>query len=256
MDTPRIDVARLRTVAFACIAAGAALVAVGNGVGWRRAEARARGLEAEALRAQGYVVAAEASNRELTSKLGALRQQVDELKAAGVAKKVDSVLTWRTAPARVTVTASAPPASLGAPGPAAGDPVGVPGESSPNAPEQVALELDVRGREARLETREGNQMLVGEVEVWQTDVDPDALLATLPYDVDATDLVRATRPRVRRWGAGPVLGLTGGKVALGAIVAAPEAEVFGGRIGIRPFASLLAAPDGEASISGGVLFTF
>jgi hypothetical protein len=114
----------------------------------------------------------------------------------------------------------------------------------------------VRGREARIETREGNEILVGEVEVWQTDVEPDALLATLPYDVDATDLVRSRRPRVRRWGVGPAVGLTSGKIALGAIVAAPEAEVFGGRIGLRPFASLLATPDGDAALAGGVLFTF
>lgn len=171
---------------------------------WRdRAADVERELEAERARAHGLVVAREATEQELernVADIELLEQEIRRIREVAEARPTE-VVRWRTGEIRVDtkpafgvqVFASRQPAFGEHEFPSEPDVV-----DCPDLPEELVFEI--RGAEARLESRCGNLFLAGAVELWMIDPPPPRKLGEAPFATEATRLERpsrAVRPPLR-----------------------------------------------------------
>lgn len=164
-----------------------------------QAEAEAARMELQGWRAAK--VKAEDDLAVVTSQAHHLEEEIAELaEALGRRPKVRETVRWRSKEIAV-------PGGLleGMVWPEEDEPYEaapeLPGEPS-EAPE---IRFQVRGTEARVESRAGNLFAVGEVELWKTFPPPEALLGTAPWEATVTELSVDEPPKRKR---GPyVLGV-------------------------------------------------
>lgn len=193
--------------------------------------------EAKRLTAEGLLVSETASRREVEEELGSLRGQIDSMATLlGRKPKVVEVVKWRTNEIPIPV----PAARRECPD----------GTAAPPCP-PVAIE--VAGREARLETVNGNTVAVGEIDVWRTAPLPREKVATVPWEVDGSKLVRIEKPALSpRWYVGGQVGVLNSKFALGPVVVGPPLRLF--RIEARPVVGGLVNPGWDTTAYAGVAF--
>lgn len=101
--------------------------------------------------------------------------------------------------------------------------------------------LDISGRKA----------LIGAAEFWRLTPPPPAKIWGGDLNVDAGTISAMPPPRLTRWMAGPIAGVSGQGAMLGAVVLTPERRVW--RITGRGMAGLMAG-QGDAVVWGGVVF--
>lgn len=166
-----------------------------------QAEAEAARMELRGWRAAK--VKAEDDLAVVTSQAHHLKEEIAELtEALGRRPKVRETVRWRSKEIAVPggllegmVWPDEPEGSL-------------PSEGYKNADEQPAapeIRFQVRGTDARVESRAGNLFAVGEVELWKTYPPPEALLGTAPWEASVTELSVDGPPKRKR---GPyVLGV-------------------------------------------------
>lgn len=173
------------------------------------AAALAVALEAEELRAEGFLVAQEASRRELTAALddqGALRAEIDRLgEALGARPRVREVTKWRTSEIEVPVDRFLPGACP------------PPGET-PASAGTPSVSFEARGAEARLVAREGNTVATGVVELWKTKPPPEELLGTAAWQTPLSQILVATERRPTPWRVIAMLGATTDEQVEGGLV--------------------------------------
>lgn len=197
--------------------------------------------QAEALSERGYAVAERAKARELEARLGELAPEVERLRdQLGRKAPVREVVRWRTPDATVWPGGS-PPA-----GPVdtcdGGDGTLTVGPCPP-------VVVRAEGAEARLETREGNVVAIGSVDLVRTSPEPVERFR-VPWESAELTLPPAEPARVR-WSFGPAVGLTSEGWVAGAVALPPPARV--GRVELRPMVGLMVGPSGEFVASGGLV---
>lgn len=145
----------------------------------------AKTVEAALAREEGLVVASDVREGELKRSLGQLaelQEEVDKIRALAPKAEVKEVVRWRTK--RIDV----PGERLILP---VFDPTLVP-DCDPAIPQDPLAELpvyafDVRGAEARIESRAGNLFAAGVVELWMLEPE-EALLGTAAWESEDVSL--------------------------------------------------------------------
>lgn len=199
-------------------------------------------VQADLLTEQGYAVAERVKARELEARLGELAPEVERLRdQLGRKATVREVVRWRTAD--VTVWPGGPLDPDAPPLPECADDAGPGGLDCP--PVVVRAE----GAEARLETREGNVVAIGSVDLVRVSPEPEERFR-VPWESAELTLPPAEPTRVR-WSVGPAVGLTSEGWVAGAVALPPPARV--GRVELRPVVSLMVGPSGEYVASGGLV---
>lgn len=194
-----------------------------------------RAREADRLRIEGFEVSGLASQRELMrvmDRAATLADQVRRLKRDAGRVQVREVVRWQTREVEVPVP-------------------GVPVECEECGAAVACPEVAVAvsGTEARVETRRGNWLALGEVTVERTQPPPREVVATVPWQADLTRYMRAPEPHAARWMAGPAVGVSGDGALVGGMVLAPERALW--RAKIRP-AGLLLAGQGQGVVGVGI----
>lgn len=194
-----------------------------------------RAREADRLRLEGFETAGLADQRELMrvmDRAATLAEQVRRLKREAGRVEVREVVRWQTREVQVPVP-------------------GAPAEceecGAPVACPEVAVA--VSGTEARVETRRGNWLALGEVTIERTQPPPREVIATVPWQADLTRYLRAPEPTSPRWMAGPALAVSGEGAMGGAVILGPERVAW--RTRIRP-AGLLLAGQGQGVVGVGI----
>jgi hypothetical protein len=173
---------------------------------WGRAADAERIAEARQLLAQGAIVEQQLAQQALARAVEdshGLERQLHRLRRQLEGRpKFRELTRWRTQEIEVPVDRLVPGATVAVPCPA--------GE---------ALAFDIRGAEARIETRAGNTVLVGQAQLWRVRPPPEEQLGSAEFLADASELVVAReRARARRWRLTPYLGLSSEPAAvLGAV---------------------------------------
>lgn len=200
--------------------------------------------EAATLRADGLAVAERVSQRQLREAIedaDALREQIAQ---APRGSEVKEVVRWKTKSTPIPLPTECPGSS---------SPPNEPGSAtSPPSPAPFSVRLE--GTQASLQTKAGALFVVGSVDVIQVTPEPEKVLATLPWEADATRYLTAAPPAKRRsgWGLGPAVGLVDGSWVYGAAATGPA---IGGRVALQPAAWALAG-DGHWSAASAVMITW
>lgn len=249
-------------LALALVAALALLVGQCNGR--RAAEAalaaeRARAAEGRELERAGQVVVEavpdlaprvatlEAENADLKAALEAARKAAKGARpvmiAHGSTGPVKASGKPRDTPSQANAaTPGASPAPISSPVPA---PTGHSGEGATSSSCLLAEgdQGEIRVDAVALQTRAGNRVLVGAASAHR--LNPEARLFGGSFSAPVTWAAERepATPAVRRWGAGPWLGVSSSGVAVGAAVAAPPARLFG--IGLELSLGGGVTPDGR-----------
>jgi hypothetical protein len=202
------------------------------------AQEELRRAEARALAAQDLIVAeristrnARAAHSELAEESEHLREQLDAIReTTGSAPEVVERVRWRTREVEIPIDRACPT------DPPSSRPTG--GDDDQGLPSPPTFSLQVRGLEARVTTRQGNRVALGEVEVWRTRPPPETLLATLPWETRLTQYESTEVGPGPGWAVGPLVGVSKDGVAYGAVVQAKPWRLLGGRV--RPTGMVLA----------------
>lgn len=217
-----------------------------------RAEAR-RQLEESLLeraKLEGVLVAEAIGKAELLLSLSdSMLKRIELVEEITPGTTVREVVRWRTRTARLPCEETVPP---GVSKPAAGvtpPPPAAPATPTtpPPAEPSYSIDLYVVGREARLVTESGNWLAVGEVDLVREE--DDLVMATLPWQVDASDLLVADlslvpKPKDYRWVVGLGPGVIDGQLGLGALLVGPawQPRLLGRSLGRwRPWATGVVA---------------
>lgn len=208
-----------------------------NAVKLKNALDAAKQEEAKRLTAENLLVSETASRRQVEDELGTLRGQVDSMATLlGRKPKVVEVVKWRTQEVPIPV----PPVDRECP------------DGSP-APPCPPVAIEVAGREARLETVNGNTVALGEIDVWRTQPLPREKVATVPWEVDGSKLVRTEKPALSpRWYVGAQVGVLGGEAAVGPVMVGPPLRLF--RVEARPVVGGLLNPSWDTTLHAGLVF--
>ena len=193
--------------------------------------------EKDALAAAGFTVAEEAHQREMMQAIdraSALADEVARLKGRVGRVQVREVVKWQTQEVPIPLPGEACPICENC-----GLPVAMP---------DIALSLS--GTEARVETRKGNWVALGEVTVTRTKPPPEQIVGTYPWEATLSNYMKAPEPTEPRWMAGPVIGLSTFGVRGGVALTGPPLKL--GRFQARPMGLVLAG-SGDAAVAGGVM---
>lgn len=100
---------------------------------------------------------------------------------------------------------------------------------------------EVRVDQVVLETKGGNKVLVGAAAAWRLMPAPETKLFGGPFDADLTGFAEKVPPDApgSRWGAGPLVGVSGQGWLAGGVLTSPEARLP--LIGWRVSAAVVAA---------------
>lgn len=193
--------------------------------------------ESKRLAAENLLVSETASRKQVEGELGTLRGQVDSMTTLlGKKPKVIEVIKWKTP----EITIPMPPDTRECP------------DGSP-APPCPPVAIEAAGNEARLETINGNTVAVGEIDVWRTSPLPREKVATVPWEVDGSKLVRVEQPAIApRWYVGAQVGVLNSQAALGPVVIGPPLRLF--RVEARPVVGGLVNPGWDTTAYAGVAF--
>lgn len=193
--------------------------------------------EAKRLAAEELLVAETASRKQVENELGSLRGQVDSMATLlGKKPKVVEVVKWRTKEIPIPMPADDRECPDGSP-----------------APPCPPVAVEVAGNEARLETVNGNTVAVGEIDVWRTSPLPREKVATVPWEVDGSKLVKVEKPALSpRWYVGAQVGVLAGEAALGPAVVGPPLRLF--RVEARPVGGGLVNPSWDTTLYAGIVF--
>lgn len=202
-----------------------------------RLAGEAKRQEAARVEAEGNLAAEEASARALRRELDKMNADFAKM-AEALQAKPREVVRWKTD----TVTVPMP-----VPAEAPTEP------QDPSCPEPECPPVAIRlvGKEARLETQNGNSVAVGEVDIVRTLPLPEEVVATTPLTFD-TFLADAPAPQRVRWSVGPALGITSGGFAVGVQAVAPPVRLW--RIEARPTGLAAVNAEGQASAFVGLTF--
>ena len=176
----------------------------------------ARVLEAEKLRANGEFVAEQEKGKVLEKSLGEmvgensdLKDQLDKAKKASPGIKTVTIEKIVTEPGKVTTVVVMKP----------GEPIPCvlrPGDTG-----------EIRIARAGLETRQGNEVVIGTAEFWRVAPEPAERLYEGIFDAKVSHVSVLKEEPAPRWGAGVFAGAAKDGWALGVAVAVPPLRLFG-----------------------------
>lgn len=214
----------------ASVAVVMALVAEHRG---RRVDEVERRAEAQRLRDEGRVVAAEEDS-------GAVRAELARVLAAGVRPPPPDSRVVATA--RVsTGTVVVPQPRAEAIPPRSAETSATPVAGTPPCLVQAGDSVEIRVAGVAARTRAGNTVVDGVASLWRTAPPPAAEVVSAPFSAAASTVVvdeQVAAPRPESWAVGPAAGLVGGHPAYGAMASTRPLTV--GRVIARGHVLVLA----------------